>query len=261
MSTCREFTALATSALEGDLDPAARRDFDVHVAGCQGCQAWLGQLDAVRRAAGRLPPPELPARHQERLMRLFDAWQAARTGAAGPVPAATAPAAPRRFAWEALFALAGVVALLVGMARHPSSAAEDLLVAGALAAGAIGLGVLARRFTVRFAAAAVSAALVAAAVRGGPGPLAALMGLECLVIEAAAAVAVMGAAWLAFRRGARAGGRGAWLVAGALAGDAALQLACAEQGSLPHLLTFHVGGVLAAAAVALAMTRLRPAMA
>ncbi|HEY6001519.1 MAG TPA: hypothetical protein VIV57_01515, partial [Anaeromyxobacter sp.] len=49
--------------------------------------------------------------------------------------------------------------------------------------------------------------------------------------------------------------------AGALAGDAALQLACPARAAMPHLLAFHVGGVvLAAAAAGLAWRRRSPAV-
>jgi hypothetical protein len=255
MPTCKEITELATGSLEGALDPATRRGVEQHLAGCPGCRTWLEQLDVARRAVGSLPPPQLPGHLREQLMGQLDARLAARGRAVEPVRAAAGPEGPGQFAWEALLALAAVVALLAGLAHHPSRAPGDLAVASGLAAGAIALGLLARRLTLRLAAVAVSAALVAAMVRGGPGPLAALMGLECLVTEAAAAVAVAGAAWLAFRRGARSGRRGAWLVVGALGGDAALQVACAGQTSLPHLLAFHAGGVLAAAAVALVAGR------
>jgi hypothetical protein len=45
-------------------------------------------------------------------------------------------------------------------------------------------------------------------------------------------------------------------VAGALAGDAALQVTCAAHAYAPHLLAFHVGGVLLAGAAAGVITRL-----
>jgi len=258
MPSCKEITELATSWSEGALDPVAERSFDDHLAACSGCRTWVRQLDVTARAIGSLPPPELPAELRDRLLRGFDAWRAARGAGEAPARAAARPQGGGRHAWEAFFAVVAVVAFLVGIARNPSHALEDWAVASALAAGAIGLAAVARRFTLRFAAAAVSAAFVAAVVRGGSeGRLGFPAGLECLLTVAGAAAAVTGAAWLAARRGRGSVALGAWAVAGALAGDAALQIACGRNESLPHLAAFHAGGVLAVAALAAAVARLR----
>ena len=76
------------------------------------------------------------------------------------------------------------------------------------------------------------------------------------------------AAWLAIRRsaaGAPAAARpwkakawGTWALTGALAADGYLQFRCSAAGSLPHLLVFHAGGVMAVALLALAVARRRP---
>jgi hypothetical protein len=257
MLSCKEITELAASAVEGALEPDARRRFDLHVASCSGCRTWLEQQEIATSAIRALPPPVLPAALHEQLLGRFDHWQATRTAPGRPAAAATAGQGSR-YTWEALIAVVGVAALLAAMARNPSSAAADWVVAMGLAAGAVALAFLARRLTPGFAVTAVSAALVAAAVRGGPGPLELGEGLECLAIEVAAAAAVAGTAWFAGRRTPGPVALGPWAVAGSLAGTAALQVACGAHTSLAHLVTFHAGGVLLVAAVTLAGTRLRP---
>jgi hypothetical protein len=56
-------------------------------------------------------------------------------------------------------------------------------------------------------------------------------------------------------------GLGAWAVAGALAGDATLQITCSHHAALSHLLVFHAGGVLAVLAASWLWSRpaLQPA--
>lgn len=257
MPSCKEITELAASYAEDALDRDSRQRFDAHVATCPGCRTWLSQLAITTSAIRRLPPPALPAELQDQLLRRFDAWSAGRAAEGAPVTTVSA-AARGRYAWEALVAVVGVVALLAGMARNPSRAVADWVVSMGLAAGAIALALLARRLTFRFAVAAVSAALVAAAIRGGPGQLELAEGLECLAIEVVAAGGVAGSAWLARRRSPRAVPLGPWAVAGALAGAAALQVACRAHTALPHLIVFHAGGVLLVAAAALVWSLRRP---
>jgi anti-sigma factor RsiW len=109
------------------------------------------------------------------------------------------------------------------------------------------------RSTVRLALAAVGAALVAAFLAGHQGTVELSSGLHCLLTELLWAGGVGGAAWVAQRRGA--GGSpallGGGVLAGALLGDGYLHFRCGAASSLPHLLVFHVGGVLLVALVAL----------
>lgn len=257
---CRDITDQATNHAEGALEPAARRSFEAHLRSCAGCRTWVGQLRLTAQAAGMLPTPEPTVESREAALRQFDAWAASRArGAPAPAPAPSKERIPlaRPLRWEAFFALAALVALLVGFSRNPSRAAADWLTALALAAVAIGLTAAARRLTLRFAAAAISAALVAAAIRGGPGPLAVPEGLKCLLTEAAGAAAVVGLAWLGSRWRRTPTNVGVWAAAGALAADAALQIGCAAHTSLAHMAVFHAGGVLAVVTLALAALRAR----
>lgn len=266
MTSCQDIAEHASSLAEGGLDPALRPGLEAHLATCDHCQAFMAQLELTARALRALPPPELPARLRASLLRAVEVRGARPAEAPKAVPAAGA-AGPWRFGWEAAFAAAGAAALVVGLARHPSQAPSDWALAAALAVVAVGLAALVRRLTLRFAASAVSAALVAAALGGGEGPLVLPTGLHCLLTEVAAAAGVAAVAWLLARRraagsSAGAGGGvatlGAWALAGAVAGDAALQIACGAHDSLPHLLVFHAGGVLVVAALALVASRFRP---
>lgn len=253
MPSCKEVTEAATSFMEGALVPDVRRGVEEHLATCSGCRTWLQQLEITVRLVGSLPPPEVSDELRARLVRQFDAVQARRAAAAGARAPAAAPPA-----WAAAVAVIGAVALQVGVARSPSRAAGDWAASLALAAVAAGLALRVKRVTLRVALVAVSAALGAAVVGGGPGPLAAWRGLECVLVELATAAAVSGAAWLVSRRPIGYAALGTWAVAGALAGAAALQVSCSEHLSLAHLVTSHVAGVLALAIAAALASRRRP---
>ncbi len=257
MPNCKDITGFATDYMEGALDPAARRSFEEHLAGCVACRTWVHQLELTTKLAGALPPPELTAESKEALLRRFDAWAARTHTATAPAPVGGAVAVGSRLRWEAFFAAIGIVAVLVGLARDPSHAVSDWLIAAALAAVAIALTALARRLTLRFAVAAISAALVAAVIQGGAGPVAFPGGLHCSLTEGAAAGVAAGVAWLASRRRRLSTGFAVWAAAGALAGDAALRIACTERASLPHVAVFHVGGLVVIAAGAAALAALR----
>lgn len=247
MATCRDITERATDYEDDALDPDSRRSFEEHLASCSGCRIWLGQLRLTAKLARAIPPPRLPAEAERTLLRRFDEWQAGERGSARS-----------RLAWEGMFASAAVVAILVSLARNPSRAPVDWLLAVALSAGALALVGLARRLTFRIAAAVVSAAFVAAAIRGGSGSIAAPAGLDCLLTEATGALAMAGVAWAARRWWRRAGSRSAWTVwavAGGLAAEAALQIACPHHASLAHLAIFHAGGMLVIAAIAVTAER------
>jgi hypothetical protein len=275
MPTCKQMAELATERAEGGLNVLDRLAFDRHLAGCDGCRAYLRQLEVARQVLSRLPPPELSPAASDALMAGFDAWAAARAApapglptpqpqAALPQPLAERGPAWRFSPWPALGTLA-TLALLVAFARHRSQAPEDWVIAVALAAAALALAAVAGRpavgALVAAAATALAAALVGGLFLGTPGGLEARTGAECLAIELAAAALVGGAAWVGARRGPRAAMRralAAGVVAGAVAADAALELACRAHGALPHLLVFHVGGVAIAAAVAAAILAARP---
>jgi protein-S-isoprenylcysteine O-methyltransferase Ste14 len=258
MLTCKEITALATDYSEGHLGAAERLLFESHLAGCAACTTWLKQLETTVQAVGRLPAPALPLEQRTALLARFDEWAAARMA---PEAVGGGWTGSRRgSALVAALATLAVFGLLVAMAHHPSHLPLDLGIAGVLVSVAVVLAALGRRVSFGSAAVAVSAALGAALLAGRSGSLELTGGFECLLIVALASVASAGATW-GWLRGEpmerRRHAAGSSAVAGALAGVAALQLACSAHSSLVHLLTFHVGGLLAMAAAALLVARSR----
>ena len=72
---CRELVELVTDYLEDALAPDERVRFERHLSGCDGCTAYLGQLRATLRAAGRLTERSLPDGAWDRLLDAFRSWK------------------------------------------------------------------------------------------------------------------------------------------------------------------------------------------
>lgn len=257
--TCAEVLEQASERLDGRMGLLARRAFDRHLAGCEGCRAYVEQLEATRLALRRLPPPEVPGAMREALLARFDAVAASRSPAAEE---ATAPGAvPARLALPGLVATLVVLGAIVAAGHDVSRAPADVVVMGALAAAALAVAALAVRLGARVAVVGVAAAALAALAAGRGGPLELAEGVECLAVELAGAAAVATFAWSGARRAPPdvlrrvvAGGA----VAGALAADAGLQLTCGGHLALAHLAAFHLAGVAAVAAAAARLVRGSP---
>jgi anti-sigma factor RsiW len=73
--TCRELVELVTAWLEGVLPAVERARFELHLAQCQGCRAYLRQLEDTIRVAGRLSEPSLPGTARDALLRAFRGWK------------------------------------------------------------------------------------------------------------------------------------------------------------------------------------------
>ena len=171
----------------------------------------------------------------------------------------------RREAWRRLLGSIAVVCasvvVLISFARIRSPSIVDWTLAIVLWATAVGMAAAASKRPLLATASAVVASVLAGVVSGASGSLAPSLGLECLATELASAAVVVGALWLAIRGGTTSPARSAIAAAagaGALAGDAALQVTCAAHTAAPHLMAFHVGGVLLAIAGASALWRRRP---
>jgi anti-sigma factor (TIGR02949 family) len=68
---CRDVVEVVTDYLEGMMAPEERRQFDQHLAACEGCQDYLEQLRTVIRVvAGRLVDA-VPAETTAGLLRAF----------------------------------------------------------------------------------------------------------------------------------------------------------------------------------------------
>jgi hypothetical protein len=215
----------------------------VHAALCPGCARALREAERLQAVLGEWHPGPVPAAALERAARAIEeelrheAW--------------------RRSAWSVGAAAAFMVGL-VALSRHRGGTALDWATAAVVGALALVLAAVAGRRPALTVASAAVASLAAALVAGGRGPLEPGLGVECLVNELAAAALVVGAGWLALRGGTSSLTRstlGAAAAAGALAGDAALQVVCGAHEFALHLLAFHVGGVLLAAAVAALLWR------
>ena len=72
---CRELVELVTDYLEGALGPDERARFELHLAVCDGCAAYLRQLRATLCAAGRLRARPIPVDERKRLLEAFRGWK------------------------------------------------------------------------------------------------------------------------------------------------------------------------------------------
>jgi hypothetical protein len=217
-------------------DPEREAAYE-HARGCEGCTRELeeaARLIELLDDAGRLPPPS-----HETLNRV-----------AALVAADPGETAPLRSPWPAA---AGVVlgwSAFATLAKHHShkSAAwiESLIALGIAAATTL----LAKRLGAWGAVVVCVASAALVVATGAEGDLAVRLGLKCVVIELVAAAlpsAAIVRGILRTQSPVDAGELTATAAAGALAGQAALQVTCVARASMPHLLAFHLGGVLLAA--------------
>jgi len=229
--TCAEIQRDAAAlVLVGDAEAAA------HAAGCPDCAAALAAaapLVAAMGAAAPVPPAEATlekAEHAVRAELVRDRKLVTRTVAIAVANAAVA-------------LVCGVVlgiAQLQGGGRLWAQAAAALALAVVVGASVLRLGV-------RAVGIALLISVLFALVAGEGRELA---HGYCLVAEIVAASFALGPTlWIAARRAwpTSPGFLAAVAAAGALAGQAALNLLCPARDALPHLLAFHTGGVLLAA--------------
>ena len=157
-------------------------------------------------------------------------------------------------------ALASVAAFAFFVARsalrpHPVTV---WIGAGLLAFIAVAASVTTLRAPRVVAALTVLISLIAAVLAGGSGPLDPGLGVHCVLTELAAGSVPFAILLSGFLRGRAPGGTlrlAALAGAGALAGQAALHVACPEANSLVHLLAFHLGAIPLALALAAGMAR------
>ncbi len=232
-----------------------REEAYLHARGCPDCARALREGEHLRELLEAMPAP--PAPSPEALRRASEAILA-------ELEASRAPLGP----WAGTLPLGAVFgfALLVLLARQRVleggawAAALSVLLLAAMAA----LAAPWKRAPAKLAAAGVAAVSLAFALAAGAGgSLSPLLGAKCVLLEQlAAALPFAAIAWLVRQRGAQAGPLAFALAAaaGALAGQAGLHLTCPARHATPHLLAFHLGGVLLAAALGAIASRL-PALA
>jgi len=75
---CRQVVELMTDYLEGALSRVERARFEEHIAGCDGCRAYLQQLRTTRRVLGRLADEPVPAEVERDLLEAFRSWRSSR---------------------------------------------------------------------------------------------------------------------------------------------------------------------------------------
>lgn len=73
--SCMELVELITDYLEGALSHEAHRRFEDHLATCDGCTAYLSQMQQTIQLTGRLSVEAIPAEAKERLLDAFRAWK------------------------------------------------------------------------------------------------------------------------------------------------------------------------------------------
>ena len=71
---CRDVVELMTDYLEGALSERDRERFEEHIAGCDGCRAYLEQLRLTLKAVSRLADEAIPEPVQAQLTEAFRTW-------------------------------------------------------------------------------------------------------------------------------------------------------------------------------------------
>ena len=72
---CRQVVELMTDYIEGTLAPAERARFEEHIAGCDGCTAYLDQMRITRRIVGGLADVPMPQSVERELVEAFRNWR------------------------------------------------------------------------------------------------------------------------------------------------------------------------------------------
>ena len=63
-----------TAYFEGALSESDRARFEAHVAGCDGCDAYLAQMRETIRITGSLTPDQVPETMRAALLTAFRGW-------------------------------------------------------------------------------------------------------------------------------------------------------------------------------------------
>jgi anti-sigma factor RsiW len=74
---CRELVELVTDYLEGALSRRDRRSFERHIAGCDGCTAYVDQMRQTLRAVGALHEEDVSPEARAALLHAFRDWRSA----------------------------------------------------------------------------------------------------------------------------------------------------------------------------------------
>ena len=75
---CRDVVELMTEYLEGGLSASERVRFKDHIAGCDGCRAYLEQLRATRSVLSHVDEVAVPEGLERELVEAFRSWRRTR---------------------------------------------------------------------------------------------------------------------------------------------------------------------------------------
>jgi anti-sigma factor RsiW len=79
---CREVVELVTGYLEGTLPRRERRRVERHLAGCDGCSAYVEQMRTTLTVLGTIPEESLAPEARDALLHAFRDWRG--PASAGP---------------------------------------------------------------------------------------------------------------------------------------------------------------------------------
>jgi anti-sigma factor RsiW len=69
--TCKELVELVTTYLDGTLRGRRLRRFEAHLAGCDGCTAFVEQMRRTIQLTGRLTEEQVPEEQRATLLAAF----------------------------------------------------------------------------------------------------------------------------------------------------------------------------------------------
>lgn len=75
--SCREFVDLVTDYVEGALAARDRREFEAHLAECDGCASYLDGMRRTIELTGRLSEDDVAPEMERELLAAFRGWQRA----------------------------------------------------------------------------------------------------------------------------------------------------------------------------------------
>lgn len=77
--SCKELVELVTDYIEGALPPPAREAFEEHLELCEGCRAYLQQMELTIQLVGGLSEESIPAPARDELLDAFRDWKRSRS--------------------------------------------------------------------------------------------------------------------------------------------------------------------------------------
>ena len=73
--SCKELVELVTEYLEGNLPPADRERFEVHLTTCSGCTNYLQQIRQTIHILGKLTEETIASQTRDELLQVFKNWK------------------------------------------------------------------------------------------------------------------------------------------------------------------------------------------